>query len=124
MKFYRCKHCGNLAGMIHASGVVMVCCGDPMTLLEANTTDAAEEKHVPVVSVAGDTVTVKVGEATHPMLEEHYIMWIYLQTKNGGQRRVLKPGDAPEASFTLQDDTPVRAYAYCNLHGLWRTEIA
>lgn len=123
MKFYRCKHCGNLVGMIQASGVVMVCCGDPMTLLEANTTDAAQEKHVPFVTVDGNTVKVQVGEAAHPMLDEHYIMWVYLQTEHGGQRKALKPGDKPEVSFTLLEDKAVCAYAYCNLHGLWRADI-
>lgn len=121
-KFYLCKHCGNLAGMIHASGVTPVCCGDPMTLLEANTVDASAEKHVPVIMVEEGFVKVNVGAADHPMIEEHFIQWIYLQTKNGGQRKVLSPGEAPAAVFALKDDEPVTVFAYCNLHGLWKAD--
>ena len=119
VKFFICKHCGNLVGMIHASGVPMICCGEKMTALEPNTVDASAEKHVPVIAVDGNTVKVKVGSAAHPMLAEHHIEWIYLATEKGGQRKALNPGDAPEAMFTLIDDKPVAAYAYCNLHGLW-----
>ncbi|HWQ59381.1 MAG TPA: desulfoferrodoxin family protein [Clostridia bacterium] len=124
IKFYQCQHCGNLVGMIHASGVPIICCGEPMTLLEANTVDASKEKHVPVVEVDGDTVTVKVGSVAHPMLPEHHIEWIYLQTEKGGQRKCLEVGGAPETCFKLScGDKPVRAYEYCNLHGLWVKEI-
>ncbi|MEL4106329.1 desulfoferrodoxin family protein [Oscillospiraceae bacterium WX1] len=123
MRFFVCKHCGNLVGLILASGKPLSCCGDEMTALEPNTVDASREKHVPVVAVSGNKVTVTVGSVLHPMTEEHYIMWVYLQTASGGQRKCLKPGDKPEAVFTLEDDTPVAAYAYCNLHGLWKTEF-
>ena len=86
-----------------------------------NTVDAAKEKHVPVIEAQGAKVTVKIGSAPHPMLAEHYIQWIYLQTKNGGQFHFFAPGDAPEATFTLADgDAAVAAYEYCNLHGLWK----
>ncbi len=119
VKFYVCKHCGNMVGMIHSSGVPMICCNEKMTALEPNTVDASAEKHVPVLSVNGETVTVKVGSAAHPMLDEHHIGWIYLETEKGGQRKTLNPGEAPEAVFRLVDDRPVAAYAYCNLHGLW-----
>ena len=85
----------------------------------ANATDAAREKHVPVVTVEGNTVSVTVGSVEHPMTEEHYITWIYLETEKGGQRKALKPGEAPSATFTLIDDEPVGVYEYCNLHGLW-----
>lgn len=123
-KFYLCKHCGNLVEMIHASGAKIICCGDPMTGLVPNTTDAAHEKHVPVVTVSGNTVHVQVGSVPHPMEEKHYIQWIYLQTEKGMQRKDLKPGDAPEADFALAaDDKPVAALAYCNLHGLWKADI-
>ena len=115
-KFFICKHCGNLVGMIFSSGVPMVCCGEKMTELVANTTDAATEKHV--------TVTAVVGSVEHPMLPEHYIQWIYLLTTTGGHRTALQPGEAPKAVFTLQDDEkPVAVYEYCNLHGLWKTEL-
>lgn len=118
-KFYVCAHCGNIVGVIKDGGVTPVCCGEKMRELKPNTTDAAGEKHVPVVSVENGVVTVKVGSVTHPMIEEHYIEWIYLETEKGGQRKALKPGEAPEARFTLVDDQPLGAYAYCNLHGLW-----
>lgn len=122
-KFFICKHCGNLIAMVNASGVPVMCCGEPMTELVPNTTDASGEKHVPVVGVNGNAVTVQVGEVAHPMLEEHFIQWIYLQTEHGGQRKVLKPGDAPVASFLLENDAPVAAYEYCNLHGLWKKQL-
>lgn len=122
-KFYVCKHCGNMVGMIHSSGVSMICCGEPMTEMVPNITDGATEKHVPVVTTDGDMVTVEVGSVAHPMAEEHYIAWIYLETEKGGQRKALKPGEAPSAKFQLQDDKAVAAYEYCNLHGLWKTEI-
>ena len=121
--FFICKHCGNLVGTLHFSGAKMVCCGDEMTELVANTVDASKEKHVPVIEKSGSKVTVKVGSVPHPMLEEHYIQWVYLQTERGGQRRCLKPGDQPEAVFMLvEGDKPVAAFEYCNLHGLWKAE--
>ncbi len=122
-KFFICKHCGNIVGMVFDAKVPMMCCGEKMTELVPNTTDAAQEKHVPVVTVDGNMVTVKVGSAAHPMTEEHLITWIYLETAKGGQRKVLHAGEAPEAKFALVDDTPVAAYAYCNLHGLWLAKI-
>jgi superoxide reductase len=119
-KFYICRHCGNLVGMVFDSGVNPVCCGEKMEELKANVTDASGEKHVPVVTVDGDIVTVRVGSVDHPMEEKHYIQWIYLDTEKGGQRKVLKPGDEPVAKFALTDgDEPIGAYEYCNLHGLW-----
>ena len=119
VKFYICKHCGNIVGMIYDSGVVPVCCGEKMTELKANSTEAAQEKHVPVVTVKGNEVHVAVGSVAHPMEAEHYIQWIYIQTENGGQRKALNPGDKPEAVFVLKDDKLLAAYAYCNKHGLW-----
>lgn len=123
-KFYLCEHCKNLVGMIHDSKVPLVCCGQKMTALIPNTSEGAGEKHLPVVSVDGKIVTVNVGEVAHPMSEEHSIVWIYLESEKGGQRKVLNPGDTPCAQFVLtDDDKPLAAYAYCNLHGLWKTEI-
>ena len=122
-RFFVCKHCGNLIGMIHSSGAPIICCGDPMTELIPGSVDASREKHVPVVTVDGDTVTVDIGSAAHPMIPEHYIQWVYLQTENGGQRKCLSPGEAPKAVFALTGDKAVAAYAYCNIHGLWKTEI-
>jgi len=121
--FYLCKHCKNLVGLIQSSGAVISCCGEPMVLLEANTAEAAVEKHLPVVSVSGDAICIQVGSAAHPMEEAHSIQWIYLQTEHGGQRKCLSPGQAPQAEFALREDTAVAAFAYCNLHGLWKTEI-
>jgi superoxide reductase len=123
-KFFICKKCGNLVGMVHASGVNMVCCGQDMTELVPNTVDAAKEKHVPVVTVSGSTVNVKVGAVEHPMTPEHSIQWIYLETAKGGQRKALNPGEKPEATFALTgDDKAIAAYEYCNLHGLWKASI-
>lgn len=123
-KFFICKHCGNLAGLINNAGVKIICCGAEMTELVPNTTDAAKEKHIPVVSVNNNTVTVSVGSVLHPMLKEHYIDWIYLQTDNGGQRKNLAAGHAPTAVFELvKGEKAVKAFCYCNLHGLWSVDI-
>lgn len=122
-RFYICEHCGNLVGMIHDAGVPLMCCGQKMTHLEPGTVDASIEKHTPVVAVDGDTVTVTIGSVAHPMTEEHSITWVYLQTDRGGHRQCLAAGKEPVATFTLRNETPIAAYAYCNLHGLWKTEI-
>lgn len=123
VKFYICKHCGNIVGLIHNAGVPLVCCGEKMSELVPNTTEAATEKHLPVVEMDGNVVKVSVGSVEHPSTEEHYIAWVYLETAHGGQRKAIKPGDKPEVSFALQDDELIAVYAYCNLHGLWKTEI-
>lgn len=122
-RFYVCKHCGNLVGLIHNAGVPLKCCGENMVELVANTTDAAQEKHVPVAHVDGQTVSVCVGSVEHPMAEDHSIEWVYLETEKGGQRKAFVPGDAPKAEFLVKDDKPVAVYAYCNLHGLWKAEL-
>jgi superoxide reductase len=123
-KFYICKHCGNIIGFINSAGVPLVCCGEKMAELIPNTTDATKEKHVPVVRVTGNTVTVDIGSLPHPMIKEHYIMWVYIQTKKGGQRVVLAPDDKPTAKFMLTDDDKIqKAFIYCNLHSLWMTDV-
>ena len=122
-KFYICEHCGNLIGMVHDAGVPMMCCGQKMTKLVPGTVEASQEKHVPVIFVDGNTVTVSVGEVAHPMTEEHSILWVYLQTDKGGQRKCLEVGKAPVVTFALTDEKPLAAYAYCNLHGLWAAEV-
>lgn len=123
-KFYICKHCGNMIGMIKSSGVNVVCCGDPMTELKPNTVEASQEKHLPVVTIEGNIVKVKVGSFEHPMTEEHHIAWIYLETEQGGQRKKLAVGSKPEAEFALAGgDKVVGVYEYCNLHGLWLTKV-
>ena len=122
-KFYICEKCGNIVGMIHNGGVPMMCCGQKMAKLEAGVVEASHEKHIPVVTVEGNTVRVNVGSVTHPMSEEHHIAWVYLQTNRGGQRKCLDFNGAPEVIFALADETPVAVYAYCNLHGLWKADI-
>ncbi|MGI6217964.1 MAG: desulfoferrodoxin family protein [Coriobacteriales bacterium] len=123
VKFYKCNICGRIVGVIVDSGSQLVCCGQPMEELVPNTVDAAAEKHVPVISTEGTAVNVKVGEVEHPMVDDHYIQWIYIKTEQGGQHKSLKPGDKPEAVFELAGgDKLVAAYAYCNKHGLWMAE--
>ena len=120
-KFFICERCGNMVAMVKASGVPIQCCGQPMTEIVPGSTDAALEKHVPVYKVEGDKVYVTVGSVEHPMLPEHYIEWISLQTKAGNQRKPLQPGQAPKACFSLCEGDEVEAvYAYCNLHSLWK----
>lgn len=124
MKFYLCKKCKKMVEMIKGSPCPTMCCGEAMEELTPNTTDAAQEKHVPVVAVDGNTVCVTVGSVEHPMLEEHFITFIALETKQGVQRKALAPGGKPSAVFVLaQGDEPAAAYEYCNLHGLWKAEI-
>ncbi len=122
-RFYICKHCGNIIGKIKDAGVPMMCCGEVMPSLVPNTVEASVEKHLPVVSVDGNIVSVEVGSVTHPSTEEHYIEWIFVQTEKGGQRKAFKPGDTPATKFAFVDDKPLAVYAYCNLHGLWKTEL-
>ena len=119
-KFFVCKHCGNMIGLLHDAGVPMMCCGEKMVELVPNTTDAAQEKHVPVATVEGNKVVVNVGSVDHPMLDEHWIQWVYLETDKGGHRKVLNPGEKPNVVFALtEDEKPIAVYEYCNLHGLW-----
>ena len=121
MKFYQCSHCKNSITYVGNKGVPVMCCGEKMQELVPGTVDAALEKHVPVVEKDGNKVTVKVGSVTHPMLEEHHIAFIAIETKQGSQIKYLKAGEAPEAVFAIADgDEFVAAYEYCNLHGLWK----
>ena len=123
MKFYICKGCGKIVGMIQESKCPTKCCGESMEEMIPGSTDGALEKHVPVIEQDGQIVTVKVGSAAHPMLEEHHIMWVALETKQGAQRKPLTPGSIPEVKFSLvPGDEVVAAYEYCNLHGLWKAE--
>ncbi len=120
LKFYRCKHCGKIIAIVNDTKVPTICCGEAMEELIPGTTDAAVEKHVPVITKNGNIIEVKVGSVEHPMAPEHYIEWIALRTKQGNQRKILKPGDAPAATFALVDgDEVLEAFAYCNLHSLW-----
>ena len=121
MKFYKCEDCQSVAMEI----ITGQCAGEKnYREVTANTVDASQEKHVPVVEREGNTLTVKVGSVEHPMLEEHYIMFIYLETCSGGILQRLKPGDEPKAVFEVpQGQEPKAVYEYCNLHGLWKTEL-
>ena len=121
LKFFRCNHCGNIIVKIKDSSVPVVCCGENMQELVPGTTDAAVEKHLPVYEVNGSSVSVTVGSVLHPMLPEHLINWICLQTNKGFQLKYLNPGEEPKAVFALADGEKVEAvYEYCNLHGLWK----
>ncbi|MBO4390558.1 MAG: desulfoferrodoxin [Lachnospiraceae bacterium] len=121
MRFFICEHCGNIVEMVKDSGVNVVCCGQKMTELIPGTSDGAVEKHVPVATVDGNKVSVAVGSVDHPMLDVHFIEWIAIETSAGAQRKFLKPGEAPKAEFVLAEgESFVAAYAYCNLHGLWK----
>lgn len=121
MKFYRCEVCGQIIAIVKKTGVPVMCCGKQMTEIIPGTADAAAEKHVPVFEVKDNKVTVCVGEVAHPMVPEHYIEWIAIQTKYGNQRKSLNPGDEPKACFCICEGDEVEAvYAYCNLHSLWK----
>jgi superoxide reductase len=122
-KFFICQTCGNIAKLIVNNGGLLVCCGEKMTELKPNTVDASIEKHKPVVTVLGDTVNVEVGSILHPMQDEHNIAFVCIETENGSQCRHLKIGEEPKATFNITNGKPIAAYAYCNLHGLWKTDI-
>ena len=124
VKLFKCAHCGNIIEMVEDKGVKVLCCGEPMQLLDPNTTDAAQEKHVPEVTVEGSKVVVKVGSVEHPMTEEHHISFIILETDKGVQKKYLDKTGKPEAVFALAEgEKPVAAYEYCNLHGFWKKEL-
>ena len=122
----KCEKCGAMVRVIedcNCKDCGIECCGNAMNEVEANSVDAAFEKHVPVFEVKGDVVEVKVGAVEHPMIPEHFIEWIALKTKQGNQRKALKPGEAPKACFRMCEGDEVEAvYAYCNLHSLWKAE--
>ena len=123
IRILRCNKCKNVVMVLNSGTCIPQCCGEEMQELKANTSDGAMEKHVPDVTVEGDTLKVQVGSTEHPMFEEHYIQWIYLQTETDGQIKYLKPGEAPRAEFVLNGRKPVAVYEYCNLHGLWKKEL-
>ena len=121
--FYRCAKCGNIVVKAYDGGGALSCCGQQMEIIEPNTTDAATEKHVPVVTLEGDKIIVNVGSADHPMADEHFIQWIYVVTEEGVLARCLKPGDAPHAEICLGGQTPIEVFEFCNLHGLWKVAL-
>lgn len=123
-KFFMCSICGNIVEMIESKGPKVVCCGKVMNELVANTVEASTEKHIPQVSINGDLVRVQVGSIIHPMIEEHYISWIYIVTTQGTQRKLLEVNSEPIAEFKLtEDDKVLEVYEYCNIHGLWKLEL-
>lgn len=125
LKIYRCPICGNIIIMAKNSGVIPFCCGKQMEELVANTTDAATEKHIPQYEIKENEVKVQVGSVIHPMIDAHYIEWILLETNSGYQLKYLYPEEEPIKTFALSKDEKIKAiYSYCNLHGLWKQEIA
>lgn len=119
LQIYKCDICGNIVTVLHEGADALVCCGEPMKLFEENTTDAAKEKHVPVIEKVEGGFNVKVGSAPHPMEEKHYIEWIEVTAGDKTCRMFLKPGAKPEAVFKIDADK-VTAREYCNVHGLWK----
>ena len=119
-QIYRCNVCGNIVEVLHVGEGELVCCGQPMELLQAKTADVGKEKHVPVIEAGDAGVKVKVGDVPHPMEEKHYIEWIEVITDGDGCRQFLKPGNKPEAEFDVRSKK-VAAREYCNIHGLWKS---
>ncbi|NQT13058.1 MAG: desulfoferrodoxin [Planctomycetes bacterium] len=117
---YKCSVCGNEVEVLFAGGGTLVCCDKPMDRMAENTTDAAQEKHVPVVEKVDGGIKVTVGEVPHPMEEKHHISWIEVIADGRSCRRFFSPGDAPEAMFGVKGDSMITVRAYCNLHGLWK----
>ena len=122
VNFYRCEKCGNIVALIELGGGTLSCCGQAMTKLVANSTEAAQEKHIPIVTREDGKIKVEVGSTLHPMLPEHYIQWIAFVAEDKVQFKFLKPGEEPIAEFDESESGMV--YAYCNLHGLWDAELA
>jgi superoxide reductase len=112
-----------MAKLINNKGIPMVCCGEKMTELVPNIVDASKEKHLPVVKVLGDNLSVEVGSIPHPMQEDHHISFVYVETEHGSQCTYLRVGEEPRRVFSLLNDKPIAVFAYCNLHGLWKNEI-
>ncbi|WP_321370521.1 desulfoferrodoxin [uncultured Desulfuromusa sp.] len=117
-EIYKCEICGNIVEVTHSGAGALICCGKNMVLMNENTTDAATEKHVPVIELTENSVTVKVGDVAHPMIAEHYIEWIEILVDDKVYRQYLQAGEPAEATFNISASS-VTARAYCNLHGLW-----
>lgn len=124
-KFYVCKRCGNIAVLINDKHMPLVCCGEKMSELVPNTVEASVEKHLPTVTegITGGSISVQIGSVLHPMESEHHIAFVYVESEKGGQHKYLKAGEEPKLEFSFSNDKPIAVYAYCNLHGLWKTEI-
>ncbi len=123
MNIYYCKHCKRIC-YTYPKESTLVCCGDPMTLLQPKTMDLGNEKHLPVVKRVNEgKITVEIGSVPHPMAEDHYIQWVFVEQGDQYQIKTFKPGEEPMASFSVKSDLPVKVFEFCNLHGLWMTEI-
>lgn len=122
-QIYKCEKCGNMVEVVHTGDGILSCCGEPMKLIKADVTDAALEKHVPVIEKKDKGIHVKVGSAAHPMEAKHSIEWIELVTPTASYKQFLTPNDKPEAFFEIVEEGPVTARAYCNLHGLWKADL-
>ena len=125
MKFYKCQLCGQIIGIVKETGVPIICCGQEMEEIIPHTDEKGlSEKHIPVYQIKNKKIVVRIGSIPHPMTNEHYIEWVALVTNKGNQRKSLKPGDAPEVRFVLDDGEIVEEiYAYCNLHSLWKIKL-
>ena len=121
-KVYKCERCGNIVDVLHEGPGALVCCGVEMVLMEENSVDAANEKHVPIIEKTDNGIIVKVGEVDHPMADEHYIEWIEVINGDYSQKKYLKPGDKPQAEFFVPFNENLVAKSYCNLHGLWKNK--
>ncbi len=119
LQVYKCAVCGNIVEVLHGGAGELVCCGEPMELLDEKTADATTEKHVPVIEKVDGGYKVKVGSVPHPMEEKHYIEWIELLADGKAYRQFLQPGKPAEAVFRVEADS-VSAREYCNVHGLWK----
>jgi superoxide reductase len=119
LQVYKCNKCGNIVEVLHEGEGELICCKEPMVLMTENTTDAAREKHVPVIEKVDGGVKVTIGSVPHPMEEKHYIEWIEILVDGIAYRHFLSPGDAPSATFCVEGENIV-AREYCNIHGLWK----
>ncbi len=123
MNIYFCKHCKRIC-YTYPVNSTLVCCGDEMTLLTPKTEDAGNEKHLPVVEkIANNKISVKIGSVTHPMLENHWIQWVFIDNGDRYLIKTFNPGDEPEAEFDVDLSKPLKVYEFCNLHGLWMTKF-
>jgi superoxide reductase len=121
LQVYKCEVCGNIVEVLHEGAGELVCCDQPMKLLEEKTEDQGKEKHVPVIEKTDKGIKVKIGSVPHPMEEKHYIEWVAVHTDKGIFRKFLKPGEKPEADFEISEDIQ-KAREYCNVHALWSTK--
>ncbi|MBU0996419.1 MAG: hypothetical protein KKE16_00050 [Firmicutes bacterium] len=123
MNIYYCKHCKRIC-YTYPKDSTLVCCGDEMTLLKPKTMDQGNEKHLPVVErLPGGLISVKIGSVPHPMLPEHFIQWLFIEQGNKYQIKTFEPNETPEAKFHVCEDKPIKVFEFCNLHGLWMTEV-